>query len=228
MKVRMLAAALIAAAAPVQAQQPGMPKLELAAHRDSFVIMMQGKPVGTSVVALELNDAGAKITESTSMPGMVQNTEITLDAALRVRKVAQTTRARGMDGSIGVEYANGRVRGSAAVPGPQGLKTIAIDTVVPADVLDDNQLQAVLPGLPWSADAEWQLPIYSAGSNTLTTYAVKVTATEDVTVPAGSFRAWKAELRGGHAVLNVWIDTKSKRVLKISPVGAPLEIVLAG
>jgi dienelactone hydrolase len=45
----------------------------------------------------------------------------------------------------------------------------------------------------------------------------KVTATEDVTVPAGTFKAWKVEIAsvdGEPGASTVWIDTSSRRVVK--------------
>jgi hypothetical protein len=46
-----------------------------------------------------------------------------------------------------------------------------------------------------------------------------VSAAEDVTVPAGSFKAWKVEIKsaeGDPGGQTVWIDTTSRRVVKIS------------
>jgi hypothetical protein len=47
----------------------------------------------------------------------------------------------------------------------------------------------------------------------------KVTAVEEVTVPAGTFKAWKVEIasaEGEPGQQTVWIDTASRRVLKTS------------
>jgi hypothetical protein len=47
----------------------------------------------------------------------------------------------------------------------------------------------------------------------------KVTAVEDVTVPAGTFKAWKVEIasaEGDAGQQTVWIDTASRRVVKSS------------
>ena len=47
----------------------------------------------------------------------------------------------------------------------------------------------------------------------------KVAATEDVTVPAGTFKAWKVEVEsaeGDPGAQTVWIDTASRRVVKTS------------
>jgi dipeptidyl aminopeptidase/acylaminoacyl peptidase len=50
---------------------------------------------------------------------------------------------------------------------------------------------------------------------------IKVSAAEDVTVPAGTFKAWKVEIKsaeGEPGDQTVWIDTTSRRVLKLSAV----------
>ena len=219
---------ILAAAGTLRAQAQAIPELKLSAHRDSFVVMMQGKPMGSSVVALEAIDSGrVRITESTEMGTTVQKTVVMLDAAAHMRSVVQTTKARGMDSMIAIDYSGGRVRGSAQIPGAQGIKSIAIDTIVPGNIIDDNALQALLPGLPWAAHASWQLPVFSAGKNATATYTLAVTGSEDVAVPAGSFRAYKSELRAGPQSIYFWIDTKSHRVVKVAPAGAPLEFVLA-
>ncbi len=51
----------------------------------------------------------------------------------------------------------------------------------------------------------------------VTVKEAKVTGTENVTVPAGSFKAWKVEIAsadGEPGAQTVWIDTASRRVLK--------------
>ena len=47
----------------------------------------------------------------------------------------------------------------------------------------------------------------------------KVTGIEDVTVPAGTFKAWKVELasaEGEPGSQTLWVDTASRRVVKTS------------
>ena len=54
----------------------------------------------------------------------------------------------------------------------------------------------------------------------------KVTALEDVTVPAGSFKAWKVEITsadGEPGQQTVWIDTVSRKVVKVSATLPPDE-----
>jgi hypothetical protein len=48
---------------------------------------------------------------------------------------------------------------------------------------------------------------------------LKVSAVEDVTVPAGSFKAWKVEVKnadGAAGDQTVWIDSASRRIVKVT------------
>ena len=48
---------------------------------------------------------------------------------------------------------------------------------------------------------------------------LKVSAVEDVTVPAGAFKAWKVEIKpadGEPGEQTAWIDTATRRVVKLS------------
>ena len=50
---------------------------------------------------------------------------------------------------------------------------------------------------------------------------VKVVGTEDVTVPAGTFKAWKAEVtsaEGEPGSTTLWVAQDSRKVLKTSPI----------
>jgi len=50
---------------------------------------------------------------------------------------------------------------------------------------------------------------------------LNVSAAEDVTVPAGTFKAWKVLVKsadGDPDTQTVWIDTTSRRVVKISAI----------
>ena len=49
----------------------------------------------------------------------------------------------------------------------------------------------------------------------------KVVGTEDVTVPAGTFKAWKVEIKyadGAPGDQTVWVDATSRRIVKVTAV----------
>jgi len=56
---------------------------------------------------------------------------------------------------------------------------------------------------------------------------MKVTGTQSVTVPAGTFDSYVVEMTGGQVPLMFYVTTAQPyRVVKSAPVGPPIEIVL--
>jgi hypothetical protein len=223
----LLVTALASSAHP---QSAPLPEWKLQASRDSFVVNIQGKTMGYSVHAVEpMPGGGFRITEQTEIGDvMSQKTELLLDAAQRITQVNQSGKMRGHDARIAVEYGGGNVKGAATVPGPEGVQTFTIDTRVPANVIDDNLLHSIFPVLPWSADANWSIPVFSAGKNRLHTITLVATGSEAVTTASGNVDAYRAELRTAEMTVAIWLSKAAPhRVLKTAAVGAPLELVRA-
>jgi hypothetical protein len=106
------------------------------------------------------------------------------------------------------------------------VETIAIDTVAVAGVIDDNFIAAVQPSLAWAPNARITVPVFVGGLNETQMWTFRVVGTEDVTVPAGTFPAYKVELQVGTHTLLSWVEVAAPhRVLKRVPVGSPIEIV---
>jgi len=202
-----------------------LPAWQLHESRDSFVINIQGKPMGFTVLSVEATRAGYRVTENTQIGGMMQQkTELLLDKAHRLRQVNQSGKMRGQDARIAIEYDGKRVRGAATMPGPEGGHSFMIDLPVPANVIDDNLLQSIFPVLPWSADANWTIPVFSAGKNQLSETTLVVTGSESV----NNVESYRAELRGGEMTVAIWVAKAAPhRVLKTAPVGAPFEMIRA-
>ena len=113
------------------------------------------------------------------------------------------------------------------MPSPQGLKTTAVDAALPAGAIDDNAVQAIVPALKWSPAAKFTFNIFTASKNAVRPATLAVTGTEKVTVPAGTFDAYRAELTGGDQPVTMYVTSAAPyRVVKIAVAGTPLEIVL--
>jgi hypothetical protein len=153
---------------------------------------------------------------------MNQSTEVRFSRTLGMTSVKQDGQARGQAMKIEVSYADGRAKGSATTPGPQGMKTIVVDTTVPAGAVDDNVLQALLPALPLGAGKAFQVPVFASGQGTSKVMTVTVTGNESVTVPAGTFDAWKVEVSGGQVPVTFWVSRATPRVVKMGFAGAPM------
>jgi hypothetical protein len=145
-----------------------------------------------------------------------------------MRTVKQTGSVQGQQTSIDATYGGGRVKGSATTPTPSGIKTVSYDTTVVAGTIDDNATLTVLPSLPWSKTANFSLPVFGSGQGMQRTVSYKVTGTQSVTVPAGTFDAYVVETTGGPVPVTLYITiAQPYRVVKLAPNGAPMEIVLA-
>lgn len=226
MRSEMLATlALLAAAGPVAGQALSLDPAGLAPQADTFALHVNGRDVGRQVITLRRTDAGFLFVETTTTPAGSQTTEVRMDGALRMLSVHQEGEMGGQAMSVRVEYGDGRVTGEARVPGPAGMQDVAVDAAVPAGVVDDNVLMALLPALPLEPGAAIEVPVFSAGTNSVTVYTMTVSDAEAVTVPAGTFDAYRVEVSGGAQPLLLDIGADDHRLLRLRITGAPMELL---
>lgn len=223
--------AIVASAAQAQQAKPRpLPPVTMAAARDSFLIIADDKVVGGTIYSVTAGTVDGKtgfmVKESTTMPNIGnQLTEVFVDEAGHVVKVLQSGKMAGQDIGLNLKYALGKVSGTVKLPG-KPLSTV--EKPVPANVVDDNMLQALLPLLPWTTSSSWTVPVFSGGMNSLTSQTLEFTDEVPVTVPGGKFDAYRVELRSDNGVIAFYVSKAAPhKVLKIVPAGAPFEIVRA-
>ena len=108
-----------------------------------------------------------------------------------------------------MSFEGGRAKGAANTVGPDGAKSVTIDTSLAAGTLDDNAIQALLPAFRWRPGAKWTIPVFSASENAARTVTLAVSATEAVTLEGGiSTEAYRAELTGGPQPVTFWMTTR--------------------
>lgn len=222
------AAALLACAIlPVAAQSP-INFGALTVRSDSFAVLIQGSVLGFQRTVVERTEFGFRITDDVQIgPIMNQRTEVELSADGTLRSTMQTGRVRGQDTRIDIVYANGRAKGRSTTPTMAGAQTITIDTTLSADAIDDNLITVLLPTMAWSPTASFTLPVFHSGKGEVHSLTLAVRSTETVTVPAGTFEAYRIEVAGGPAPVAMFVTTaKPHRLVKVAPPGAPLEFVL--
>ncbi len=202
---------------------------QLQPRTDSLIVLLQGRAAGTEVTKLEKTAMGYRYIDESRITGFVQQTtEIDLDARAAMRRVTQTGKMQGQDTRIELAYDDRRVTGSARVMSPQGPKAFAVDTLIPPGTLDDNAVQALLPAFRWSASARWELWVFSSGENRVEQMTLVVTGVGKVSVPAGEFECYQAELSGGTQRVAFYVTTaKPHRLVRIAIAGAPIEFVAA-
>lgn len=217
-------------AASLAAQSPGPVNFaSLMPRTDSFVVMVQGNPLGFQRTTIERTESGMRIVDDVQIgPIMTQHTEVELGPDGALRSTKQTGQVRGQNTSIEIAYRDGRAKGSATTPSLTGLVTTPIDTTVIAGAIDDNLITALLPAMEWSPTASITLPVFLSGKGYVQSLTFAVKGTEKLTVPAGTFDVYRVEISGGQAPVSMFVTTEaSHRLVKIAPRGAPLEFVLA-
>ncbi|MFL5561492.1 MAG: insulinase family protein [Gemmatimonadaceae bacterium] len=221
------AAAGNATAATVSAPPP-IDASKLVASTDSSTILVQGNPFGSSVKQLQRSADSINVTERVVLgPVMSQTTNITFGPKGDVRSVVQRGSVQGTPTKIDATYTNGRVKGSATTMSQTGLKSVTFDTTVVAGTVDENAVSSLVPALPWSKTASFSLPVFASGEGVARTFNMKVTGTQSVTVPAGTFDAYVVEMTGGQLPVTIYVTTAQPyRVVKTAPVGPPIEIQL--
>jgi zinc protease len=213
-------------AAPV-----ALDKSVVVARRDSFSILANGNPVGTLVAAVEGGGDSLVYTEHTEIPlaSVTQHSRVVLDTAtLAARSVEQTGTVRGLHVDVHLTYAGGRVKGHASTPQADGtLKALAIDTTLVPGTIDGEALNVLLPALPLEPGKTITLNVFTAGTATTQLLTLKVGAPESVTVPAGTFTAWRLDVTGGQTPLVIHVATSTpRRTVRTEPVGTGLQFVL--
>ncbi len=233
MRIILLSIAAIAAAANSCASQAGrapragvqIETQRLAARADSFEVRVGGRAVGWQVARIVPTGTGVRYEETTSLGPTNQRTVVEMDAAGAVRSVAQQGTANGAEMRIDLRYGGGRVSGRALTP-LSGGKEVAIDQELAPGTVDDNALQAILPTLRWSPGAQWVIPVFSSGKGTVTQQTLRVTGVETVSVPAGEFSAYRAELSGGERPVVFWVSAQSPhQLVRIAMPGTPIEFL---
>jgi hypothetical protein len=229
--VKAASAALVLVAARSATGQPTSPVnySAVTARTDSFVVMVQGSPLGFQRTTIERTEGGFRVVDDVQIgPIMSQHTEIELGPDGALRSTRQTGQVRGQNTDIQISYHDGRAKGSATTPSVAGLVTTAIDTTVGAGAIDDNLITALVPALDWAPGATFALPVFLSGKGYEQTLTLTVKGIEKLTVPAGTFEVYRVDLSGGQAPVAMYVTTEApRRLVKIAPQGAPLEFVLA-
>jgi zinc protease len=222
------AVASAGAATPPATHPAAIDPSKLVAGGDSSTILVQGNPFGSNVKQLQRTADAITIIERAAIGAMMsQSTTVTFAPTGELRSVVQRGSVQGMPTSIDATYANGRVKGSATTVSQAGSKSVTFDTTVAPGTIDENAVSAIVPALPWSKTASFTIPVFSPGEGVAKTYTLKVTGTQSVTVPAGTFDSYVVELSGSQIPVMIYVTTAQPyRVVKSAPVGPPIEIVL--
>jgi hypothetical protein len=201
---------------------------KLVARQDSFAVMVQGNALGFQRMALEKNASGFRYTSDLQIATAVkQSLDMALNDRMDMQAIHITGTVQGQPIKTDVTFAGGRATGSATAPSKEGIKTTAVDVAVPSGAVNDAGLNAILPALRWTPRAKFGVNLFSASKNSVVPGTLAVSGTEKVTVPAGTFDVYKADLTGGDQPVTLYVTTAApNRLVKMAIVGTPIVVVL--
>ena len=198
--------------APLGAQtfQPGrLP----ATSRDSFDIVYQGRPIGAFIMSHAKTGenitlvADARITQM----GVTDLDTLVFNATTLAPVLATSNQSMGPMSAIGrVTIANGKATGTVQQPGPGGVQTVPVDVAIPAGTILDGADALLIPTIDFSDGLSVSFKTFDGKSGKTKDYTLKVVGKESVTVPAGTFEAWKTEVTSDETA-QIWVSTAEPR-----------------
>ncbi|MDH3495923.1 MAG: DUF3108 domain-containing protein, partial [Gemmatimonadota bacterium] len=195
--------------------------------RDSFQVVIQGSPMGGQVTELRREGGTLTYREQTSIPiiGLRQESNVVMDGVtLDVRSVEQRGQAGGQAVETRVVVQGGRATGRAQTPDPSGQpKVVEVDTTLAAGTLEVNQLQAIVPALPLADGASFTVAVFNASDASIKPFTITVGGVEAITVPAGTFQAFRVSLAGGRLPVVLYVtEQPPRRIIRVEVIGQPI------
>ena len=200
---------------------------QLALRTDSLVIVAQGQPIGMQLTQVSrAADSVVYVERSAITNSLSQTTTVVFDANGAMRRLSQVGKVRGQDTRIMLDYTGGKVRGSALVVGRNGPHTLAVDTTVSSAVIDDNAIQALVPALPLALNTRWTFNVFASGENLVRPMSLVVADLTRITVPAGTFEAYRVDLEGGPQRVSYYVTRQAPhRVVRLTIANTPVEFL---
>ena len=211
----------VTVAKPMDTSTVGLPKPAASLQPGSFLYKTRVEAGGQSmdlVLTTEIKEDpdGWQVTDTMNLPQGEAKDRTTLDKntlALRKRVVTQ--------GSLSIEFSarDGKVTGEMKMGGQSRPISADLGGELFADGAGNDHVVATLPLAPGYTTTFRNLSVQSLKPRIV---QLKVSGSEQITVPAGTFDAFKVELTaddGGHST--IWIAKDSRKVVKSVAVTPP-------
>jgi hypothetical protein len=220
MGLALLAAAPLAAQTPERVDLARLTPLTLA-----YRVSAQGSPVGAQRVTLA-RDGNAWLRVDSVTFGPVRQV-LTSRWSADFAAIAHTESVAGpMSGDAHVEVADGRLTGAANLPAQAGGQKTFDAAVVPGMVFD-GQDEAALAVAELAAGQTLSFPVFKVNTGEVGSHRYRIAGVESVTVPGGTFPAFRVEMTGGQLPMTIWLRQEGLHIpLKYELQGAPIVVEL--
>jgi zinc protease len=195
----------------------GLEPLEL-----TYDVLVQGNAVGEMSQTLERVDDAWRLASNTALGPQTVEQEVVVDDGLVFRTASVTMQAGPQTVTIDASREGERVVGTMQA-GPQSQE---IDFQAADDVLVSDALDLALRVVELEAGKELAVPVANLQSGSVENVTVTVVGREEITVPAGTFDAWKVEV-GGAQAQTIWLRDAFPHIpVRLAPRAQPVELQL--
>jgi hypothetical protein len=211
----------------VRAAEERFDGARLGAGTRTYQLVVQGNPMGTVTSTLRREGDDWVATSVTESPVMSQQAEVRFGAAdLAARSARQSTTQGPMQLSLDLTSRDGRVAGRAELPEQMGGGR-DIDLEVPEGTVLPGMDEYLLAAAELREGREITVPYFNLLGGNIISVTYRVTGTEEVTVPAGTFSAYRVEVSGTPQPLSLLLRRDAPHILlRQEMTGAPVVIEL--
>jgi len=170
------------------------------------VLGRDGQRVGDAIWTWERDDEGWVLFYQSDLSGSATEGETYLDDALLPLHGWRASGGRRVEARYGEDQV---AITTTAADGTTTTREVARQT----DMLDNEQTLQTQRALPLAADYVTTYSNVVASTAADVRMTISVVGREQVTVPAGTFAAWRVEMRGGSATHDAWYSVNSPHLL---------------
>ena len=229
----LLSALLIAIPLSLSAQPAAQARFDphvVGPYADSMVTLVRGIPRGWHTYSLTRDGPGFRYVESYDLTGFGhRQVEVSFTPRLVVLRASAHGGEMGDSSGADVRFAGRHATGWALVRRAGHMERAPVDTLLPAGAFDGYALMALIPALHLAPDTTIALTLFDADENSITTQSLHVGAVQQVSVPAGTFSAYRVDLSTTEAPVVLWYTTSTPHTLvRIGePAGDFLDVLVS-
>lgn len=191
-----------------------------------YQIQFQGNTVGTATLTLAREGNAWHATQVIRAGPASQEQQARFTNDFTPISARQSASGGPMQMQVDMKFADGKVTGSAKLPAQMGGDK-TLDAQVPAGTVFSGMDQWVIAAADLQPGRTVTLPVFSPQTGGAINATFKVVGTEQVTVPAGTFQAYKVESTVGPQSMTLYLRRDAPHIgLKQEPAGQPVSIVL--
>lgn len=190
-----------------------------------YEILAQGNPVGRAANTLAREGDGWKFRMESAFGPMRQTIDAAWGPGWEPRTYGETY-AGPFEGRAEARVENGRVTGSMTMP-PQAGGSRTFDAAAVPGTAWSQMEEAMLSTAQLAPGKAIVIPVFNTSTGAVSPVTYTVGAVESVTVPAGTFQAYRVEASGGSSAQVMWLRAEGPHILvKQEIVGQPIVVQL--